>query len=105
MMLNGLPFLKNYSNHQSQYLQLIAQFAKCGPEARKFLLRLGTLERLLNMFYGGASPYYKDWLVKQELPAILTSVPDMGLPTTVDPNVKMSGFQLMKERGRLTKMT
>jgi len=44
------------------------------------------------MFYGGASPYYKDWLVKQELPAILTSVPDMGLPTTVDPNVKMSGF-------------
>jgi hypothetical protein len=81
MLLNYLPYLKDFLSHQAQYLQLIAQFAKLGPEARRFLLKFHTMEQLLNMIFGNTSPYYKEWLCKNKIPVEETKVPDMGLPT------------------------
>jgi len=51
MLINYLPKVKEFIAHQAQYLQLIAGFARLGPEARYFLLRLNTMQQLLNMMY------------------------------------------------------
>ena len=56
------------------------------------------------MMFGQTSPYYKEFLCKPTIPIVETKVPDMGLPTQADPNVKLSGFQMMKERNRLVKI-
>jgi len=57
------------------------------------------------MIFGGTSPYHKDWLTKQQLPVLDTTVPEMGLPTVIDADAKQSGFQQMKERNRLMKQS
>jgi hypothetical protein len=44
------------------------------------------------MMFGQTSPYYKEFLCKPTIPIVETKVPDMGLPTQADPNVKLSGF-------------
>ena len=56
-LLYLLPQVKDVNNNQCQFLQLIARFAGMGFEARRFLLRAGVIERLLNYFYWDSSPF------------------------------------------------
>jgi hypothetical protein len=67
------------------------------------MLKVNTLERLLNMFHGTASPHFEDWTRAPELPVIENENPCMGLPTPSEG--KRSAFAMLKEKTRLSKMT
>ena len=50
-MLFMLPELKKFSANQAQFLQVIASFCRLGNEAKRYLVRANTIQRLLNYFY------------------------------------------------------
>lgn len=57
MLLYLLPKLKNFSNNQAQFLQLLAQFTRMGPQAKQFLVRADTIQRLLNFYFFENTPF------------------------------------------------
>jgi hypothetical protein len=69
------------------------------------MLRVGTIERLLNMFHGKYSPYYDEWTAARDLPVIENENPNMGLPTPIETEGKRSAFAMMREKTRLAKLT
>lgn len=50
-LLYLLPTLQKFTKNQNQFLQLIAQFCRLGIEAKRYLIRGSTMQRLLNYFY------------------------------------------------------
>lgn len=99
-----LPVLLDFSANQAQFLQLIHQFARMGPEARDFLIRMDACERLLNFFYILKTPYRNDFLNAPRLDYQMTDQPEMGLPTPEDPSAKKSTYAMAKEKARLSKL-
>ena len=55
-----------------------------GLEAKQYLIRADTIQRLLNFFYLHATPFRDDFLQAPRLPGDLNHQPDMDLPTKED---------------------
>lgn len=56
-LLYMLPELKDFSANQAQFLQLISQFCRLGIEAKMYLVRADTIQRLLNYFFFKNTPF------------------------------------------------
>ena len=97
-MLYLLPQLKYYSKNQTQFLQVISQFCRMGIEAKRFLIRADTVQRLFNFFYFQNTPFKDAFVNAERLNFELNEQPEMGLPTPTDPSAKMSNYAIAKEK-------
>ena len=69
-----------------------------GIEAKKFLIRADTVQRLFNFFYFQNTPFKDVFVNAERLNFELNEQPEMGLPTPTDPSAKMSNYAIAKEK-------
>jgi len=75
-----------------------------GIEAKRFLIRADTIQRLLNFFYFQNTPFKEQYVQAPKLPGKINERPDMDLPTPEDSNEKKSTLAVINERERLAKL-
>lgn len=73
-----------------------------GPEAKQFLVRADTIQRLLNFFYFENTPFKTNFIEAPRLPFDVNEDPEMGLPTPEDSSRKKSTLAIKKEQKRLS---
>lgn len=99
-----LPELKDFSANQAQFLQLISQFCRLGHEAKLYLVRADTIQRLLNYFFFKNTPFQEAFVNAPRLNFEMNELPTMGLPTPEDPNQKLSNLAQIKENNRRARL-
>ena len=80
-------------------------FSRLGKEARLYLLRADTIQRLLNLHYIENSPWRDEFIQAPRLNYAITEMPEMGLPTGSDSDIEnQQNLISMKEKQRKMKL-